>query len=273
MDINGEFIPIKYKNNNNSFGYQDKSVDSENSKKIYKKLSESNYSFYFNFPNEGIYTIKIIFKKKLSSCAGLFYHCENIIEIDMSKFDCTKVLSCNGMFWQKKENKLQKINLGKLDFSFVSDFRMMFCECCNLVELDVTNFNTKNSKSFQCMFSGCEKLVKIDVSKFNTSKCENIYGMFINCYCISEIDMINWDMSNLKYENENRDNPIGDLFHNCKKLQKIKISGNLKKGQAHFGGDAFYGIPQTGELITRKNIICNIPLDGCLPKNWQRIKE
>ena len=44
VPINGEIIPIKYKNNN-SFGYQDISVDSENSKKMCNELGDNNYSF------------------------------------------------------------------------------------------------------------------------------------------------------------------------------------------------------------------------------------
>ena len=68
----------------------------------------------------------------------------------------------------------------------------------------------------------------IDVSNFKASQCENINGMFNGCSCITEIDMIKWDMSNLKYENEYKENPIRNLFLECKKLEKIKISGNLQ---------------------------------------------
>ena len=73
VEINGEHIPIKYKHNDfyssDCTNYKDKSKDLENSKKIYSELN-NNYSFYWNFSNEGIYDIKIIFNKKLCSCAG-----------------------------------------------------------------------------------------------------------------------------------------------------------------------------------------------------------
>ena len=152
----------------------------------------------------------------------------------------------------------------------------MFNRCYNLIDLDVSNFNTKNSKSFAYMFNACHNLKKIDVSKFDSSNCEIIYGMFWNCYNIEEIDMINWDMSNLKYENEFKLNPIDYLFCNCKKLKKIKISGNIKQEEikkGKFNGKIFSGIPLNGELIMNKNIECNIPLDGYLPSNWIRTKE
>ena len=35
----------------------------------------------------------------------------------------------------------------------------------------------------------------------------------------------------------------------------------------------FEGIPKSGEIITSKKIMCNIPLDGNLPQNWNRNKE
>ena len=204
----------------------------------------------------------------------MFYECNNIIEIDLSKFDCTKVLSCKGMF--RECSNLKKIELGKLDFSLVDDFSCMFCNCENLIDLDVTNFNTKNSNSFYAMFNGCKNLKNIDVSKFNSSKCENIRAMFQYCENIEEINMINWDMSNLKYENEYKQNPIDYLFFDCKKLKKIKISGNIKKEEVKkgdFKGKIFYNIALNGELIMNKNIECNIPLDGYLPSNWTRNKE
>ncbi len=152
----------------------------------------------------------------------------------------------------------------------------MFRGCKNLIDLDVSNLNTKNSKSFAFMFSECCNLSKIDVSKFDSSNCEIIFGMFSHCYNIEEIDMINWDMSNLKYENEFKFNPIDYLFNNCKKLKKIKISGNIKKEEVKkgdFDGEIFSGIPLNGELIMNKKVECNIPLDGYLPSNWSRNKE
>ena len=151
----------------------------------------------------------------------------------------------------------------------------MFSCCYNLIDLDVSNFNTKNSKSFLYMFCDCYNLNNIDVSKFDSSNCEIIYGMFSHCYNIEEIDMINWDMSNLKYENEFKLNPIDYLFNNCKKLKKIKISGNIKQEEIKkdFYGKIFSCIPLNGELIMNKKVECNIPLDGYLPSNWSRNKE
>ena len=44
---------------------------------------------------------------------------------------------------------LIEINLGKLDFALSNNFSSMFYECRNLEKLDVSYFNTNNSKSFK----------------------------------------------------------------------------------------------------------------------------
>ena len=75
----------------------------------------------------------------------------------------------------------------------------MFYGCNNLEKLDVSYFNTKNSKSFYYMFWGCSKLKVINVSKFKTTNCEIISSMFARCSSLESIDMLNWDMKNIYY--------------------------------------------------------------------------
>ena len=49
----------------------------------------------FTPPKIGIYSIKLLFKIKLSSCAYMFYGYSNIINIDFSKFNTENVTICN----------------------------------------------------------------------------------------------------------------------------------------------------------------------------------
>ena len=70
-----------------------------------------------------------------------------------------------------------------------------------------------------------------------------------------------------------------------RKIKKIKISGNFRDSnktqeenisckkdkkieKKRKYGDIFEFIAENGELITNKNLKCNIPLDKYLPKNW-----
>ena len=70
----------------------------------------------FFIPSENrIYSIKLLFKSKLSSCAYMFCDCENIIEIDFSKFS--------------SEN--------------VNDMQYMFSGCSSLTSVNLSSFNTE----------------------------------------------------------------------------------------------------------------------------------
>ena len=68
------------------------------------------------FQKEKGYSIKLIFKRKLSNCAYMFCECSNIIDIDFSRFN--------------KEN---------ITYMFY-----MFAQCSLFKSLDLKLFNTKN---------------------------------------------------------------------------------------------------------------------------------
>ena len=251
---------------------------SENSSNCFiaQRLSynlQKEFCYYWIFKTEGIHTIKIIFRKKLFDCSRLFSRCSEIIEIDLSNFDCSQVTSCESMFCDCLS--LKKLNLGTLDFGLSKKFKDMFAHCINLEELDVSDFNTKNSMSFERMFYYCSKLKKIDVSKFNSSKCKKISRMFEGCQNISEINMINWDMSSL-YKNR----PIDNLFYRCKMLKMIKMSSNFNdidiRDQGGFlwnkKDEIFEGLPEGGKFYWKKGINCN-KLLNVLPVSWNREQE
>ena len=221
--------------------------------------------YYWNFKNEGIHTVKIIFRKKLYNSNYMFSRCKNIIEIDCSNFDCSQITDCSNMF--SYCNSLKTINLGELDFPLTETFSAMFYDCRNLEELDVSHFNTQNSLSFASMFDNCEKLKVIDVSKFNSSKCQNIDFMFRNCSNLTEINMLNWDMSSIKESNR----PIFfRLFSGCKKLKSIKMSGNHKNKDFDMKNSRiFEDLPDNGSFTWKEGEECN-KLLLVLPPSWNR---
>ena len=80
----------------------------------------------YNFENN-INDVKIIFKENPTSTAYMFYGCENIIEINLSKFDSSQVTNTEEMFEG----------------------------CYSLISLDLTNFNTSQVNSMMGMFYEC----------------------------------------------------------------------------------------------------------------------
>ena len=275
LDIPIINLPIK----ENELDFIDIEIDNIKIDKKYKLDNELNYIFLWKFKKADIYKIKVIFKFHLLSCEKMFYICKNISEIDLTKFDASRVTSCLYMFAYCTD--LKKIRFGENDFSLVNNFSYMFLGCENLVDLDVSNFNTQNSKTFSKMFYNCHNLKSIDVSNFNSSKCESIHGMFCECHKITEIDMFNWDLSKLKWGDDDEhyysqeENPIDFLFYACTELKKIKISGNAPKEVFHKSNLHIYSkLPSyDGEFIINKKYQSNNSFYNHFPVNWNRIYE
>ena len=57
--------------------------------------------------------------------------------------------------------------------------RSMFRDCKSLKNIDLSNFNTKNTKEIDDMFLGCESLIKINLINFNIKKLKLI--VYIIC--------------------------------------------------------------------------------------------
>lgn len=53
----------------------------------------------------------------------------------------------------------------------------MFINCVNLLELDISNWNTSKVKDMEEMFYGCSNLTNI-TGELDLSSCTNITNMF-----------------------------------------------------------------------------------------------
>jgi surface protein len=92
----------------------------------------------------------------------------------------------------------------------------MFANCLNLLNLDVSKFNTSNVTDMGSMFSKCEKLESIDLSNWNTSKVTDMSTMFSNCKNLLSLDLSNWNTSNVTN--------MSYMFQSCKGLTSIDLS-------------------------------------------------
>jgi surface protein len=59
--------------------------------------------------------------------------------------------------------------------------------CSNLVNLDLSNFNTANVTDMYEMFRNCSSLVSLDLSSFNTANVNNMHQMFLSCSSLTTI--------------------------------------------------------------------------------------
>ena len=196
-------------------------------KEIKKLLEEGNIEIlinndeyednkkYFKPKNEGIYEIKLIFKKKMTDCSYMFSGCLNIISIDLLSFDSSEVTNMHYMFGKCKN--LEEINLGNLNAENVIDMGYMF-HCCYLKKIIFPkSFNTKNVKDISYMFHNCQVLTEIDFGPyFQTNNAVNMVAMFGKCHNLIKLDLRNFDTSNV----EN----MFTLFDQCNSLEEILVN-------------------------------------------------
>jgi surface protein len=118
-----------------------------------------------------------------SSCtnmASMFYGCKSITELDLHKWDVSKVTTMNRMFGCPAANN-------------------GYGATGNLVSVDTTGWDVSSCTNMGSMFNAQGKLV--EVIGFNTwigtSACTNLGWMFWTCSSLKKIDMSNFDTRNV----------------------------------------------------------------------------
>ena len=117
--------------NNFKILYKDKVLDIKNIENKY--IMSNNFN---NFEKDGEYEIKIIFKKNFTNLNSFFESCTDLISLDLSNFDTSKVTDMSYMF--NKCHKLKEIKgINKFNTSNVTNMRVLFQECNELISLDL----------------------------------------------------------------------------------------------------------------------------------------
>ena len=174
-----------------------------------------------NCPLEnGLNNVTILFDQELKSSAYMFEKIENIIEIDLSNFNASKIKNMEKMFCCCLN--LKQITFGNIDTSLVKNMALMFSECKQLISIDLSNFNTSSVTSMYSMFWHCENLKSLDASSFNTDKVTTMFDMFGYCYKLEFVNVSSFDTSNVEI--------MQGMFVDCKKLKYLDLSNfNLSK--------------------------------------------
>lgn len=98
---------------------------------------------------------------------------------------------------------------------YVSDMSSMFEGCMNLLNLDLSFFNTQKVETMKGMFKQCSTLLELDVSRLDTSLVYDMSGMFESMYGIERLDLSSFDTS--------RCEDMSDLFSGCFDLKELII--------------------------------------------------
>ena len=126
-----------------------------NQKKINMMRYKNIWRIYHNFVKEGKYEFKIFFRDIITDTKAFFEYSFNIIFLDLSNFNTSKVTNMSFMF-----NKCRKLKEIK----------------------GINKFNTCNVSNMAGMFQECNELESLDLSNFKTSKVIVMYQIWQECF-------------------------------------------------------------------------------------------
>ena len=162
---------------------------------------------------------------------------------------------------------IEKLDLSKLDTSYITNMSKMFYMSSGLKSIDLSNFNTSNVTNMNGMFWGCSSLTSLDLKTFDTSKVTDMNNMFAECINITELDLSNFDTSNVEYMGNPYAYSYGGMFRNCKSLKKLDLS-SFNTSKVKQMGNMFSGCKSLTSIdlssFDTSNVVAMSSLfDGC----------
>ena len=146
---------------------------------------------------------------------SIYYEQEikNILEIDLSNFDTSKVTNMSSMFGSM--SKLTTLNLSSFNTSKVADMSNMFYGMSKLTNLNLSNFDTSKVTNMSGMFSIMPSLTTLDISSFDTSKVTDMGFMFSGMSKLTTLNISNFDTSKVTY--------MRYMFNNMSNLTTLNL--------------------------------------------------
>ena len=125
-----------------------------------------------------------------------------------------KINTCDNFF--KSSTNIIEIDLSNFDSSIVTSMKSMFENCQQLKYINFGNFNTSSVLNMSSLFYNCVSLLSLDLSRFDTSKVILMDKMFYNCILLTSLDITNFNTSKVV--------SIYSMFNGCNSLHEIDLS-------------------------------------------------
>ena len=112
-------------------------------------------------------------------------------------------------------NQIIEINMTNFDTSLITSMEEMFDGCYNLKFLYLENFDTSNVKTFSYMLYHCQSLISININHFETKNVVDMSHMFDSCEIIEILNISNFNTKNVTNMEE--------MFRRCYKLKILNL--------------------------------------------------
>ncbi len=129
---------------------------------------------------------------------------------------------------EQKIKNILELDLSNFDTSKVTNMGHMFNGMRNLTTLNLSNFNTSNVTNMGGMFFNMTNLTAFNLSNFNTSNVTNMGGMFFNMTNLTAFNLSNFDTSNVT--------DMRSMFNGMTNLASLNISSFNTKNVENMSG-------------------------------------
>ena len=126
-----------------------------------------------------------------------------------------------------------EIDLSNFNTSMVMDMSNMFYSMSKLTTLNLSNFDTSMVMDMSNMFIGMSNLTSLNLSNFNTSNVTNMGGMFFNMTNLTAFNFSNFDTSKVT--------DMGSMFYGMSSLTTLDLS-NFNTSQVTIMGGMFFNM-------------------------------
>ena len=195
-----------------------------------------NRMFAFDSSLEEIKNINALNTPNVTSISHMFYDCSSLETLNLSGWDTSNIETVEHVF--AGTTNLKILNLDEWDLTNFSsnlvlptaltaismknvvaaeDMTNFFANQEVLTNIDLTGFDTSNTKIMAGMFNHCTNLESLNVSSFNTGNVTSMSGMFGYMQSLSELDVSNFNTSNVE-------NMYG-MFAHMDSLQELNVAG------------------------------------------------
>ena len=140
-------------------------------------------------------------------------------------------------YYGQKIKNILELDLSHFDTSQVTNMSSMFYGMSNLTTLNLSYFDTSQVTNMSSMFTYMYKFTTLDLSSFNTSKVTDMNHMFENMSNLTTLDLSNFDTSQVT--------DMGHMFYlededELKdKLEKIYVNNDFNTAKLTYFSEMF----------------------------------
>ena len=135
-------------------------------------------------------------------------------------------------FGEQKIENILELDLSNFNTSHVTNMNDMFVNMHNLTSLDLSNFDTSQVTDMGDMFFYASSLTNLNLSSFNTSKVTNMGSMFNNASSLTSLNLSSFDTSKVV--------DMGAMFNNMSNLTSLNLfnfnTSNVTRMYSMFSG-------------------------------------